>query len=1145
MGGLKDMSARLAMGVGGRLFTVLVINALVAFAIGLGAYNAFSILHNGITEVTSRLFPSVVASAKLERQHQRIMRTIESLALVSNNLEHETIDQGLSDQLDGYDLLLQELDRSGGRAATQVRLLKDQRDEILRVRDKIDHLVSVRIEAGQALIERDRELRRLSDSLAEAEWRHKSPTLQAWLGKVARLLFLSASVHGIENTHALATAQDVAARETAEASALFRSLPADEKRAAREHQAAIADVVIGGHSVFRDRQTELEATQNITGLLNHANEISLLNTGLNTGAFTEQTSLAEERRQQIIRSTEIYSRIFFVSIGLVIVGLGLTLFYLQRRVVARLWGVCQAIRDKIDGLDSEIPVEGHDEISELASALRFFIHETEEKSEKLRENEHWLRAVLDESPSPLMISGCADGNIRFINERAAAMFGVVDRTEVIGRPAGDFWVYPEARLQFSDAVMANGGMWDFEAPLTTEQGGRFWGLLSGTFFQYQGEDVLLISQVDITGRKQAEEALLRTQAFLDAVIENVPNALYVVEGRSGQVVLWNRAAEQAFSVGRDDVVGHRLQDALGDDVGGLLQRSDDLVFESAGQPFSEEVVVGKDGTPKVFAFHRHRFDWTAEGIAHLICIASDISAAKKAGEDLRIAKEQAERADAAKTEFLATMSHEMRTPLNGILGLGRLLLAGRLSKVGRRHAESIMHCGKTLLHQLNDILDLRKIEDGKLELELAPWPVRRLFDDVRVMVASLAAEKSIGLDMELAADVPAIIVCDQQRLRQILTNLLSNAVKFTDHGSVRVWGGVLKDKDTEMLVVSVSDTGIGIPDARQDAIFGKLEQADSSIARRYGGTGLGLAIVKRLLDAMQGSITVESTEGVGSTFIFRVPLVRCDDLQPPTYADDDVRLAPNPLSLLLVEDHVINREVAIGLFDGRGHRLTVAETGREALHCAATQNFDAILLDIRLPDIDGVEVARRIRLLEDASRAAVPIIALTADVFAGAHARYIDAGMDAVIEKPLDPDRLWGLLADVTERRPVVGGSETVEKRRSNRVIDEDVLLRYWKNLGEARFSKILQLLYDGVEADLPQIVLGAVSDVDVADLAHRLAGAASNFGLDDFVAGMRSIERFLRDGRREDAVPYIARAADSFALAKQALEVWHANVAK
>ncbi|HXP96566.1 MAG TPA: PAS domain-containing protein, partial [Telmatospirillum sp.] len=456
------MAGRLAMGVGGKLFVVLVINALVAFAIGLGAFNAFGILHTGITEVTSRLFPSVVVSAKLERQHQCIMRTIESLALVSNNLEHETIDQGLSDQLEGYDLLLQELERNGGRAVTQVRLLKDQRDEILRVRVKIDQLVAVRIDAGQALLERDRDLRRLSDSLQEAQWHHVHPDAHAWLDKIARLLFLSASVQGIENTHALAVAQDLAAKESAEAAVLFRALPGSVKGAARDYQLAIEGVVTGRQSVFRDRQAQLEATQNITGLLNHANEISLLNTGLNTGAFTEQTSLAEERRQQIIRSTEIYSRLFFVSIGIVIIGLALTLFYVQRRVVARLWGVCQAIRDKIEGIDGEIPVEGHDEISELASALRFFIHETEIKSEKLRENEHWLRAVLDGSPSPLMISGCTDGNIRFINERAAAMFGVVDRDQVIGRPAGDFWVQPEARLRFADAVMANGGMLDFE-----------------------------------------------------------------------------------------------------------------------------------------------------------------------------------------------------------------------------------------------------------------------------------------------------------------------------------------------------------------------------------------------------------------------------------------------------------------------------------------------------------------------------------------------------------------------------------------------------------------------------------------------------------------------------------------------------------
>lgn len=1149
------MAARLTSGVGGRLFVVLVLNALVAFTIGLVAYDAFGILHGGITEVTSRLFPSVVASAKLERQHQRIMRTIENLARVSDTLEQETVDQGLADQLEGYDLLLQELEANGGRAGAQIRLLKDQRDEILRIRDKIDQQVSIRIEARQALIERDRDLRHLSDSLADGHWRGSNPAVGAWFDKVSRLLFLSASVQGIENVHALATAQDLALREMAESQALFRALPGPVRPAARDYQTALGDIVAGAHSVFRDRQTQLIATQNITGLLSHANEISLLNTGLNTGSFTEQTSLAEERRQQIIRSTEIYSRVFFLSIGIVIVGLGLTLFFVQRRVVARLTAVCQAIRDKIDGVAVEIPVDGNDEISELANALQFFIHETEVKSEKLRENEHWLRAVLDGSPSPLMISGRYDGKIRFINGRAAAMFGVSDRESVIGRPAGDFWEYPEDRLTFADSLVASGGLWDIETPLTTEQGERFWGLLSGTFFQYQGEDVLLISQVDITRRKQAEEALRRTQAFLDAVIENVPNALYVVEGRSGQVVLWNRAAELAFSRKREDVVGRRLSGALGYAVGGLLQQADDRVFEQTGELSSEEVLVGEDGASKVFAFHRHRFDWTEEGIAHLICIASDISAARKAAEDLRIAKEQAERADAAKTDFLATMSHEMRTPLNGILGLGRLLLSGRLSRTERRHAESIMRCGRTLLRQLNDILDLRKIEDGKLELDLAPWAVQSLLEDVRAMMAGLAAEKNIALEISIGPDVPATIVCDQQRLRQILLNLLSNAVKFTESGAVRVRVAVEGDGGAERLVVGVSDTGIGIPARRHEAIFNKLEQADSSIARRYGGTGLGLAIVKRLVDVMNGTIDVESVEGVGSTFTFRVPLVRCVEAPSVDRAQAPAPAEIGALSLLLVEDQLINREVAIGLFEGQGHRLTLAETGQEALSLAAADRFDAILLDIRLPDIDGVEVARRIRAMEDPARACVPIIALTADVFAGAYSRYLEAGMNAVIEKPLDPDRLFALLADITRERDPVGGGPiratggggvlsgrdmpADDDVAPGAVLDEGAIGRYRDDLGEVRFDRILALLDETAATDLPRLTSADATDDDVADLAHRLAGAASHFGLDQFVALMRRIERMVCDGRRDEAAPWLSDASPAFSRARSALGIW------
>ncbi|WP_434624720.1 ATP-binding protein [Azospirillum sp. B2RO_4] len=1135
------------IGVGARLFGALAFNGLVAFLIGLGAYIAFDGLHAGITKVTSEQFPAVVASAKLERQHQRIMRTLEQLALSEENFGRETIKQGLADQLDGYDRLLAELDSADGRQAQRIAGLKLQRDEILRLRDAIDRGVAARITARRALADRTRDVRRMADALAEPALRGvEDAGVQRWLAMAERLLFLIASVHQAENSFALARLADSAAAQLA---ALDGSVPAGgvSERLARLAE-GMRSVVEGDRSVFRQRQAELQASEMLNGLVDRANQVSLVNTGLNTGIFVEQTKAAEESRQQVIEVSTTYTRLFFASVGVVVLGMVLSVLYVRRKVLARLWAVSEAIRDRTGGGRAEVPVTGADEIGQLARALRFYIQETEDKSAALRRNEQWLRTVLEAAPVPLVISGRADGQIRFVNRRAADLFEVEEAGDLLGRPAASVWYVPQVRDEFVRDVFSSGLALDVETELVTQSGRRLWGLLSGIAFEFQGEEVLLSSVVDITRRREAEELLRRTQAFLDAVIDNVPSVLYVLDGDSSRVLLWNRAAEDCFGTRRADIENRTLAEVLGPETGRALAGGDPGSMRSLGV---EELVLPRNGENAVFALQRHPFEWSGDGRCRIICVANDITASRRAREELRQAKERAERADAAKTEFLATVSHEMRTPLNGILGLCRLLLTGQLHAGERRYAMSIMRCGHGLLDQVNDILDLRKIEDGKLDLDPAPCALLPVLEEVVATVEGLANEKGIDLDLDIAPEVPELVVVDRQRLRQILVNLVGNAVKFTERGGVdlrvEIEPAPERSGSGEMLRLAVRDTGIGVPADRRAAIFEKLEQADPTIARRFGGSGLGLAIVRHLLDAMQGSIRVDSAEGLGSVFTVTIPLQRVIEPALPTRPG---RLLPisrvRSLALLLVEDDAINREVALGLLSDAGHRITVAETGEKALDLATRRRFDAILLDIRLPDIDGPEVARRIRALEDADRAAVPIVAVTANVFAADRVRYIAAGIDAVIEKPIFPERLMHLLSNAVAARSdededpaeAMPGSEMPSRPLViEDDVNEEILERYIRSLGPARFATIRGLLLDSAQDGLPRLTAPDSSDEEIEDIAHRLAGAASHFGLTAFVGLMRAVEDGMREGRRVEAQALAATAESAFSRGLAAMD--------
>lgn len=378
---------------------------------------------------------------------------------------------------------------------------------------------------------------------------------------------------------------------------------------------------------------------------------------------------------------------------------------------------------------------------------------------------------------------------------------------------------------------------------------------------------------------------------------------------------------------------------------------------------------------------------------------------------LREAMERALAASQAKSEFLANMSHELRTPMNGILGMLDVVLEGSLHGEQREELETAQRCAHSLLTLLNDILDLSKIESGKMGLERIPFQLKAVVNETIKTHQARARQKRVELTAELSPDLADTVYGDPIRLRQVVSNLLSNAIKFTENGYVKVYlrsVADVKDGKTEFDLV-VEDTGVGIPADKLEKIFDKFTQADGSITRRFGGTGLGLTITRRLVEMFGGRIWVESIEGKGSKFFVRLQLEvalksRHVEADQQSSGGERVSLDGRSPQILLVEDNAVNQKVVLAILSKRGFHVEIASNGLEALLAVQKSVFDLVLMDVQMPYMGGIEATRKIR--EELGLRQLPIVAMTAHAMTGDRERCIAAGMNDYVSKPVNPATL-------------------------------------------------------------------------------------------------------------------------------------------